>query len=87
MRERDPYLDNVKIALIFLVVLGHNCIIYFHSSWLMGGVVLFIYSFHMPLFIFVSGYLSKGITCQRYKDISRLLIPYFFIQLCYKISK
>ena len=84
MKKRDSYFDNVKIVLIFLVVLGHYCESY-RSSWLMLGIYDFIYSFHMPLFIFISGYFSKGITCQRMKDIDKLLIPYFFIQLYYII--
>lgn len=84
MEQRDSYLDNVKFVLVFLVVLGHYCGIYLHS-WLMLGIYNFVYSFHIPLFIFISGYFSKGITCQRMKDINKLLIPYFFIQLYYII--
>ena len=57
--KRDYYFDNLKAVLIFLVILGHFllpietgplCIL---KRW--------IYSFHMPLFIFVSGYFSKGV--------------------------
>lgn len=48
-----------------------------------------IYSFHMPLFFFISGFLAKTIfdSSQKLqlirKKISRLLVPYFFIGICY----
>ena len=79
-KTRDYYFDNLKFILIFLVVLGHYCGSYL-ESWLMLGIYNFIYSFHMPLFIFISGYFSRNIAYQRIKDINNLLIPYFYIQL------
>ncbi len=67
---------------ILLVVLGHSGEdIPYLSKW--------IYSFHMPLFIFISGYLldytsKNGIMKINYKNFikkkfTRLLIPYFLI--------
>ena len=50
--NRDPYLDGLKFLLIFLVVLGH---LPFSSL----GLHQVIYSFHMPMFVFLSGYFSK----------------------------
>ena len=47
----------------------------------MGGVSNFIYSFHMPCFILLSGYLSKGITTHRTKEIDTLLYPYVVFQI------
>lgn len=35
----------------------------------------------MPLFIMISGYLSKHIACQRQKDIAVLLYPYLIFQI------
>lgn len=59
MKERIYKFDNIKAVLIFLVVVGHMTTDYvtdFHSvRWL----TLWIYSFHMPAFIFVSGLLHK----------------------------
>ncbi len=51
--------DNLKFMLIALVVIGHfaDCYTAEHSS--MRSLFLFIYSFHMPLFIFVSGLFVK----------------------------
>lgn len=52
-RQRLIYLDTLKGMLIILVVLGH-C-----GTALSTGLLSSIYAFHMPLFILVSGYLSK----------------------------
>ena len=59
-KERNYLWDNIKTFLIFLVVAGH----------LLEGTKLllpfakdfdyWIYTFHMPAFIFVSGFLSKS---------------------------
>lgn len=66
IKARVPYYDNLKLLLIFLVVLGH--FVETAKASAMAPVVRFIiYSFHMPLFIFVSGHffdhsnIKKGI--------------------------
>ena len=56
-------LDIMKFWGILLVVLGHVCNMYLPNglihpavpSDLIGYISLYIYSFHMPLFVFVSG--------------------------------
>ena len=57
---RIAYFDNAKGLLIFLVVLGH-LISYMaaNDSHLLFSVNAWIYSFHMPLFIFISGIFSS----------------------------
>lgn len=56
MNARISYIDQLKGIAILLVVLGHvigynNC----ENSFLWR----FIYSFHMPLFMFISGYVAQ----------------------------
>jgi len=51
------YLDNLKGFLILLVVLGH-CIQATDVDYDNNLVFRYIYSFHMPLFMFVSGFVS-----------------------------
>lgn len=71
------WIDALKFFAIFLVLWGH-CIQYFLSSFYLDEPVYrFIYSFHMPLFMMVSGYLF-GLSTKR--DI-RLLIKNKSIQL------
>jgi len=57
-KMRDFHFDNIKAVLIFLVVLGHV----FRNLGANGDEYLvykIIYSFHMPAFLFISGYFMK----------------------------
>ncbi len=51
MDKREYWLDIAKSIGIFLVVLGHTSI--------NENLKIFIYSFHMPLFFLISGFLFK----------------------------
>ena len=78
-RKRLYYIDNLKGFLIILVVLGH-CIQNFMPNYESNILFRFIYSFHMPLFIFVSGYVSykDHITWKSVdKRFMQLMIPFF----------
>lgn len=57
-KNRVLYFDIVKAVLIFFVVLGH--IIGNHTkNPIAKAIYLFIYAFHMPLFVFISGVFAK----------------------------
>lgn len=76
---RDYSVDHIRFILIFLVVLGHMLEI--SSPFLGSGKIYkFIYSFHMPVFLFLFGYHSryslKRIVC-------RWCIPYAVFQCAY----
>lgn len=58
MREREYYFDNIKALLIFLVVWGH-VLKKFGSSYEADVIYNIIFSFHMPVFLFVTGYFAK----------------------------
>ena len=76
--QRVYYFDNLKAALIFLVVIGHVFELFY--SRLIDMAYIFIYVFHMPLFIFVSGYFAKYSP----KKLLFYLVPlYFLFQLLY----
>ncbi|WP_024609249.1 MULTISPECIES: acyltransferase family protein [Pseudoalteromonas] len=71
---RINYIDNMKALGIFFVVLGH-------AAWLDENLYILIYSFHMPLFFFLSGYLffKKSLYKVEFlKIIQRLVIPFLF---------
>lgn len=56
MKERCGYIDVVKALTIYLVVLGHVIQFWqYQDCWWTDRVFLLIYSFHMPLFMMVSG--------------------------------
>ncbi|MEN6291513.1 MAG: acyltransferase family protein [Methanobacterium sp.] len=74
---RDLKLDNLKGLAIFLVVLAHFTMeTSFYSSSAFYFTCKFIYLFHMPLFIFVSGYLSKIRPNNVSRAFKAILMPY-----------
>ncbi|HEY9565083.1 MAG TPA: acyltransferase family protein [Nocardioides sp.] len=62
--RRDPWLDNAKFTLVTLVVIGHSFAI-LGASALELQVYDFIYFWHIPAFVLVSGHLSKGFAWDR----------------------
>lgn len=74
-KDRIDWIDNLKAIGIYLMVLGHH-------ETMSNDVVKYIYSFHMPLFFFISGFLFdyeryptiKSFALQRIKT---LIVPYF----------
>ena len=59
MKARIYKYDNVKAFLIFLVVIGHMTTDYVSDSHMVRWITLWIYTFHMPAFIFISGLVHK----------------------------
>ena len=59
MKTRIYKYDNVKAFLIFLVVIGHMTTDYVSDSHMVRWITLWIYTFHMPAFIFISGLVHK----------------------------
>lgn len=57
--KRIAYWDNVKFFLILFVVIGHFIDSLTGSGAVYNGIYIFIYSFHMPMFLFVSGLFTK----------------------------
>ena len=77
-RVRDPWLDNSKFWLVTLVVIGHAVVIAFPSE-VRERTYAFIYQFHMPAFVLVSGYLSRNFRWTRRhltQVVTRLLVPF-----------
>lgn len=54
--NRIAYLDLVKLFTIYLVILGHVIIMMNPDLSVGGRLYTFIYTFHMPLFVMISGY-------------------------------
>lgn len=84
-KRRDPYLDNVKFLLIALVVTGHSLVptLGADSS---RSLYVFVYTFHMPLFVMVSGYLSRNFwnsNAKTNKLVDTFLIPYVIVEVGY----
>ncbi|MEQ6902885.1 acyltransferase family protein, partial [Nocardioides sp. YIM 152588] len=56
---RDPWLDNAKAALVTLVVVGHAWTL-LPADGPTARLYDFLYAWHMPAFVLVTGYLSRG---------------------------
>lgn len=80
VNERNYLLDNLKAILIFFVVFGHVIEYYVMDSNSLRAIYIFIYVFHMPLFVFISGYFSKK-TKGIHDSVNTLLIPYIIFNL------
>ncbi|MEE1279966.1 MAG: acyltransferase family protein [Oscillospiraceae bacterium] len=78
-KTRNFLFDNIKFILITLVVVGHFIDFYIAQSDIFKSMFLFIYSFHMPLFIFISGLFHKN------KDIGKKVIFLVSCGFCSKI--
>ncbi len=86
--KRDDRWDILKFFLIFLVVLGHIADIYADVSRASGILRFIIYTFHMPLFIFISGLFGKRTVKERRWDrMGFYLILYVFIKVLSFVSK
>lgn len=75
LSERNYYYDNIKGFLIILVVFGH-CFYYSQEIPFINAVSDFIYMFHMPAFVFVSGYFGKSENARSSKSIIKLIFMY-----------
>lgn len=80
---RDAYYDNVRGILILLVVVGHFLERVLDQSYPVKAVFLWIYSFHMPLFIFVSGYFSGNLVKDKAR-VKKRAFEYLSLYLFYK---
>lgn len=80
--------DILKFFLIFLVVLGHIVQNFFDGSGWMNAIFFWIYSFHMPLFIFISGMFGKRtVNEKRYDKIMVFLFLFFITKIILFISR
>lgn len=79
MKKRDSFFDSLKFILICLVVFGHILEYSMVNDELSFKVYSFIYMFHMPLFVFISGYFSKNITWDKLKKSFKTLLPAYLV--------
>ena len=79
--RRDYLFDNLKVILIFLVIVGHFYGYYGFNVPLFAPIYNLIYFFHMPLFLFVNGYFSKRLDKPIMSHIKTLLIPFVTFEI------
>ncbi|WP_234086642.1 acyltransferase family protein [Azonexus sp. R2A61] len=95
-KDRLVEIDLIKGVLIFLVVVGHVTPKDIGLDWF-SNLRSFIYGFHMPVFMMVSGYLfflsgkhslaSDQVFNYFRKIADRLLVPFFFVGILVVFGK
>ncbi|MDR8408486.1 acyltransferase family protein [Nonomuraea sp. 3-1Str] len=88
-RKRDPYLDNVKFLLIALVPIGHSLVPTLDADSSRAAYI-FIYVFHMPLFVVISGYLSRNFwnsNAKTNKLVDTFVVPYVIVEVGYAVLR
>jgi len=82
---RDNSIDSLKGFLIILVIVGHVITSLDNVNVINHAVMGLIYIFHMPLFILISGYVTKRPDQQSasamWKGILNILIPLLIFQV------
>ena len=91
-KQRDPWFDNAKMALVVLVVIGHSWTLLplfaddlgsdtakLYDSWLYQ----FLYAWHIPAFVIVTGYLSKSFEWTKprmWSLVTTVALPYVIFE-------
>ena len=81
-KVRDPWFDNAKMALVLLVVVGHAWTLLPHTG-LNDHLYDFLYAWHVPAFVFVTGYLSRSFTWaprRMWQLVSTVVVPYVLFE-------
>lgn len=84
-KDRDYLFDNLKLLLIFLVVLGHMISGNTKNNAYCGILYYLVYSFHMPLFIFATGYFCKNVDKVRDKAFTSTLLSFIVFNGLYAL--
>lgn len=79
-KVRDDRIDALKGVLIGLVVLGHCCVYGSHDDVKLV-MANWIYLFHMPFFVFLSGYFSRPDSKNYWRGVLAIIESYVVYQL------
>ena len=77
-----PCFDNAKLLLVTLVVVGHSWTLLPDVST-SSPVYTFLYPWHVPAFVMVTGYLSRSFTFTRETScrlVTTVVVPYFVFE-------
>lgn len=81
-KQRDPWFDNAKMTLVTLIVVGHSWVMLPGNTtrdWLYD----FLYSWHVPAFVIITGYLSRSFTWERHRLwslVRTVAVPYVIFE-------
>ncbi len=86
---RDPWLDNAKMTVVTLVVIGHFWAVLPDTTF-NDHFYDFLYLWHIPAFVFVTGYLSRSFEWTRTKLLGLLttvVVPYVIFESLYALFR
>lgn len=87
---RVPLWDNARFVAIALVVVGHAILKLIAESDTAYGFYLFIYAFHVPVFVAVAGYFAKADPPgpkQLKRLITDLVLPYLIFEAIWTVIR
>lgn len=73
---RSSYWDNIKGLMMILTVFAHIILPYQHIN-VFDNTFDYIYMFHMPVFVFVSGFFGKSERSRSFGAVMKLAVLYF----------
>ncbi len=77
--KRDAFWDSLKIVLIFFVVYGHMIETYAPNNSFNRAMYNFIYTFHMPFFMYISGLFSQINDRAKYRRGILMILETFIV--------
>lgn len=89
-KRRVPLWDNARWIAITLVVMGHAILKLIAESDVAYAVYLFIFAFHVPLFVAVSGYFAKSGppgTRQLHRLLTDIIFPYLIFETIWTLVR
>ncbi|GAA2389409.1 acyltransferase family protein [Streptomyces glaucosporus] len=87
-RQRDAFFDNAKYLAIVLVVVGHTWGLMLSDSRAVNAAYNFLYTFHMPAFIVISGYFSRSFDMRPdrlRRLVTGVVVPYVVFETAYTL--
>ena len=89
-KRRVPLWDNARWIAITLVVLGHAILKLIAESDVAYEFYLFVYAFHVPLFVAVSGYFARSGplgTRQLHRLLTDIVLPYLVFETIWTVVR
>nr|WP_244904654.1 acyltransferase family protein [Streptomyces prasinopilosus] len=89
-KPRDAFFDNAKYLAIVLVAIGHFWEPIKGGSRFMEAAYTLVYAFHMPAFIIVSGFFSRGFDLRPdrlRRLVTGVVVPYVVFETAYPLFK
>lgn len=88
--RRVPLWDNARWIAVTLVVIGHAILKLIGEADVPYALYLFIYAFHVPVFVAVSGYFAKSgppQARQMYRLLTDIVLPYLIFETIWTVLR